>query len=86
LNAITVLIRQGRYICGGHVVTSRPARIGLSVESEISIKWRVAHIPPASGPRLAGARVLQLADHVVKGVTGWIAILEAQIVGSKLPN
>jgi hypothetical protein len=27
-----------------------------------------------------------LADHVVKGVTGWIAILEAQIVGSKLPN
>jgi hypothetical protein len=34
----------------------------------------------------AVARVLQLADHVVKGVTGWIAILEAQIVGSKLPN
>jgi hypothetical protein len=34
----------------------------------------------------AVARVLQLADHVVKGVTGWIAILEAQIVGSKLSN
>jgi hypothetical protein len=34
------------------VVASRPACIGLSVEFEVSIKWRVADIPPASGPRL----------------------------------
>jgi hypothetical protein len=32
------------------------------------------------------ASILQLAYHVIMRITGWIGILDAQIVGSKLPN